>query len=450
MLARCSRIRYFSIGDAREAKALCLQFINVATRPKVQSDSPRAGMPVSRDWDVGLRLGGRRRMEESIFAQPEWLPSLFRTGPAEGLTRRLPRVAVDLAARLVSARRSSLLLPSEERNVLCVAASNGLGDLLAEHVRVRVGDPIAGAVAATRQPVIVNERKVKPGQRTRGYVTGSYMSLPVPLDDHSCGVLSVADPLHGDGFHNDDLHALEGFVQHVSTSLSFQVMSQQAASLEQTVHRLRRQVVQVQESERQRIARDLHDEAGHALTAAILRLDVQIAQRSDDMAALATLHSAREELVECAKSLHEIAFNLRPRILEDFGMHAAIRSLARYTMGVSDLDVTVEIDGDQWKLGELEELAILRVTQEALTNTRKYAHASSASVTLHYERNYVTLHIQDDGIGIGAQVTRQDREDSRVAMGIAGMRERIELLGGRFWIGPGPNGGTLVSALLPH
>ncbi len=389
-------------------------------------------------------------MEESLVAQPGWLPSLPKTTPVAGNARRLPRAAVDLAARLVNARRSSLLLPGEEHNLLCVAAATGFGDLVAEHVRVRVGDPIAGIVAATRQPVVVNERKVKPAQRTRGYVTGSYISLPVPLDDHSCGVLNVADPLHDDGFNNDDLHALEAFAHQVSSTLSFQLMSEHVASLDQAVHQLRRQVVQVQEAERQRIARDLHDEAGHALTAAILRLDLEIAQRSGDGAASSAIQTAREELVQCAKSLHDIAFNLRPRILEDFGLHAAIRSLARYTMGASDLDVTVEIDGESWPLDELEELAILRVTQEALTNTRKYAHASNVSVRLRYEPAYVTLHIEDDGVGLGALRVKPDGEGAHVPMGIAGMRERIELLGGRFWIGPGPNGGTLVSAMLPH
>ena len=342
------------------------------------------------------------------------------------------------------------MLPAEEDCVLRIAAMTGVLDPFADTIRVRYGEPVAGVVAQNRIPLLVNGRRVRNGNRRRGYSSGSYIVVPVRISDQSYGVLSVADPIDGDTFEQDDLQALQALAEQLSASLTFDAMNQKVVDLELAVHGLRREVVRVQELERQRVARELHDGAGHALTAAVLRLDLEIARRAHDVAALNTLNMARQELVDCAKMLHEIAFNLRPRILEDLGLHAAVTSIARYTMQFSALDVTVDIRGDHWALDELEELAVLRIVQEALTNSRKHARASRVIVSLEYDRDYLVLHVEDDGIGLDRRSPTPPAMSDRVSMGIVGMRERIELLGGTFWAGRGPLGGTLVSAMLPH
>jgi two-component system NarL family sensor kinase len=194
----------------------------------------------------------------------------------------------------------------------------------------------------------------------------------------------------------------------------------------------------------------LHDEAGHALTAAVLRLDLEIAKQLDGSAAIVALNRAREQLVECAQTLHAIAFNLRPRILEDFGLHAALRSLARHITEQSALQVSFETSGDIWTLAEMEELALLRVVQEALTNAQKHAGASTVRISLHYEARWLTLRIEDDGVGFAPGSLDSLAKRDRISLGVHGMRERIELLNGTFWIGVGSVGGTLVSAVLPR
>jgi signal transduction histidine kinase len=331
-----------------------------------------------------------------------------------------------------------------------MAAATGISDPIVERVRVRLGEPVAGSVALERRPILVNQREVRPGNRDRGYLTGGFISVPVPLTGGACGVLSVADARRPEGFQVEDLRALEALSTQVTTSLDHHQLRLQAHSDERTIHQLRRQVIEVQEAERQRLARDLHDEAGHALTAAVLRLDLEIAKQLDDSAAIVALNRAREQLVECAQTLHSIAFNLRPRILEDFGLHAALRSLARHNTEHSELQVSVEISGDIWTLAEMEELAILRVVQEALTNSQKHAGASRVEISLHYKARWLTLRIEDDGVGFVPRSPGSPAKRERVSMGIHGMRERIELLNGTFEIGAGPSGGTLVSAVLPR
>lgn len=389
-------------------------------------------------------------MEQSLSAQPIF-PTWFQEhADVSANERRVPAVTVDLAVRLVNGRRASLLLPSHDGEVLTMAASIGIAGSIAERVRVRLGEPVAGIVALERRSLLANNHQVRPGNHSRGYLTGGFMSVPVPLEGGSCGVLNVADPRRPEGFQIDDLQALEALAMQVTSSLDYQQMSLRATIHERTVRRLRRQVIEVQEAERQRIARDLHDEAGHALTAAVLGLDVEIAKQPADASVMAALNRAREQLVECTQTLHTIAFNLRPRILEDFGLHAALRSLAHHTMEYSGLRVSVEISGDVWALAEMEELAILRVVQEALTNTRKHAQASTVVISLHYDPRWLTLRVEDDGAGLPALPSTAAGRSREVPMGINGMRERIELFNGTFWIGASPSGGTFVSVALPR
>lgn len=389
-------------------------------------------------------------LEESLGADPAFPASFQPYSDVSADPNRLPAVAVDLAARLVNGRRASLLLPSHDDGLLTLAAATGISGPIAAQVRVRLGEPVAGAVARDRRALLVNQREVRPGNRDRGYLTGGFISVPVPLNEGACGVLSVADARRPEGFQVEDLRALEALTTQVTTSLDHHQLRLRAHTDERTIHQLRRQVIEVQEAERQRLARDLHDEAGHALTAAVLRLDLEIAKQLEDSAAIVALNRAREQLVECAQTLHSIAFNLRPRILEDFGLHAALRSLARHVTEHSDLRVAVEITGDIWTLAEMEELAILRVVQEALTNTQKHANATRVDIRLHYDARWLTLRIEDDGVGIAPGSPWSPIKSQRVSMGIHGMRERIELLNGAFEIGAGSAGGTLVSAVLPR
>jgi signal transduction histidine kinase len=389
-------------------------------------------------------------VEESLGAESAFPPWLQTHDVVAADPHRLPAITVDLAARLANGRRASLLLPSPEDGLLTVVAATGISGPIAERVRVRLGEPVAGAVALEQRALLVNQREVRPGNRDRGYLTGGFISVPVPLAEGSCGVLNVADARRPEGFQVDDLRALEALTTQVTTSLDHQQLRLRAHTDERTIYQLRRQVIEVQEAERQRLARDLHDEAGHALTAAVLRLDLEIAKQLDGSAAIVALNRAREQLVECAQTLHAIAFNLRPRILEDFGLHAALRSLARHITEQSGLQVSFEISGDVWTLAEMEELAILRVVQEALTNTQKHAGAGSVWISLHYDARRLTLRIEDDGVGFAPGSLDSPAKRDRISLGVHGMRERIELLNGTFWIGAGSTGGTLVSAVLPR
>lgn len=384
------------------------------------------------------------RISSLEFSAPVWLHALHHDTDEN----RTLEHTVTTARQLTGARRVSLLLPSPDNAALSVAAASGMDARLAARVRVRLGKPVAGIVALNRQPVLTNTPTMTQHQRSRGYHTGSFISVPVPLDHDACGVLSVADPLCPGGFQPDDVQELEKLVQQVIQDLRFLHITRWAGELERTVQGLRRRVIEVQEAERQRIARDLHDEAGHVLTSAVLRLDLEMMQLAEG-SAVEALRQVREQLVECSGKLHTIAFDLRPRILEDLGLHAALRSVASQMMEISGLNVEITVQGSAWELDQIEELVVLRIVQEALTNVRKHAQASEVKVGLHYGADGIMLQIADDGIGIQARTGARIPVEGRVSIGIDGMRERVEQVGGKLSIRRGRTGGTCITAHLP-
>ncbi len=330
---------------------------------------------------------------------------------------------VDQARHLTGSRRASLMLPTKT-DELRVAAATGLPPAIATTARVRLGEPVSGVVATTQQPILRKQVDRSRTGHAASYQTGAFISVPVPLQDASCGVLNVADPLGERTFHEDDLARLQTFGQTIARSLAFVGAQQRIQHLEAEVRRLQWQVVQAQEEERRRLARELHDEAGHALTAAIFRLDLERLQLPTDAVSVgAALSGTRETLLECAATLHEVAFALRPRILEDLGLVPAVRSLARQALAAGTPQVAVTVDGPERPLDDTVQLVVFRVVQEALTNIRKHAQASRADLTLDYgDDGWVRLTVRDDGVGSGA---------SGGGFGLLGLSERLQAVGGQ-------------------
>jgi two-component system, NarL family, sensor histidine kinase UhpB len=186
-----------------------------------------------------------------------------------------------------------------------------------------------------------------------------------------------------------------------------------------------------QEGERRRIARELHDEVGQALTAAMLRLDT------------AEVDEAREGLREALEEVREIARRLRPEALDDLGLSNALRALVAGMARSARLDVTPEIAAGLPSLTGEQELVVYRVAQEALTNAVRHSGAETVRFSLTSEADEVLLAVADDGRGF-----HPDREED-VGAGIRGMRERALLVRAGLEIDSGLGEGTIVRLRVP-
>ena len=209
---------------------------------------------------------------------------------------------------------------------------------------------------------------------------------------------------------------------------------------------LSRHLISVNEVEKARLARELHDELGAHLTSISMDLGAvtqHLAQSHPELAA--QLRHAKATLLETVELKRRIVEDLRPSLLDNLGLCAAIESycedFARMSSVRCDTDVAIHIDNREATLT----IALFRIVQESLTNILKYAKAGIVSVSLKRNETGLVLRVVDDGIGI-----TEDALQKPMSHGLLGMRERALLLGGSLTVKPGPQGkGTCVEALIP-
>ncbi len=244
------------------------------------------------------------------------------------------------------------------------------------------------------------------------------------------------------------------FLRSFEVETQRQIAGLQAARLEEAHRReelrgeLLRRVVAAQEAERQRIARELHDATGQALTALGLGLrGAATTLRQDVDQAAQRLRQLEGLTANTLDELRHLIADLRPSHLDDLGLDSTLRWYAKEVQGRLPLEVSVEIAGDEHPLNPAIKIALFRVMQEALNNVIKHSGARRACVRLNYQEQEVSLQVEDNGCGFEPAAPAADR---RPAWGLLGMEERAALLGGQFNIHAGPGRGTLVEVVIPY
>src|SRR4051794_19888575 len=201
-----------------------------------------------------------------------------------------------------------------------------------------------------------------------------------------------------------------------------------------------RRALLVQEGERRRIARELHDEVGQTLTGVMLQvegLSAAIPEHLRDQ-----LDELRETARQGTEEVRRIARQLRPEALEDLGLQSALAALATAVGEQAHVRVDRHLEPPGLPLSQEQELVIYRVAQEAMTNVARHAQANTVELRLERTDHKVVLTVRDDGRGLRP-------EASTSSHGIRGMRERAMLIGADFTIAPAPDRGTEVKLSIP-
>jgi len=219
--------------------------------------------------------------------------------------------------------------------------------------------------------------------------------------------------------------------------------------LEQNQRRLRElatQVIDAQEGERKRIARELHDDTAQILFAQLL--NITAFKSSQDPEVQAAAESLEPMTVEAIEGVRRLALELRPPALDDLGVREAIAELAQRVAENSGLEVQVLADTSRERLPAEIELVLYRVTQEALTNVVKHANARKVLVKLDRTAHGVRLMVSDDGHGFKVD-EKGTRDERGLGLGLFGMEERASLVGGTLTITSRDLGGTCVELFIP-
>ena len=354
------------------------------------------------------------------------------------------RVVLELVAKrgraLVSAR--SLIVELVRDSELEVAATAGESPAGIVGLRLPLADTVASAAIRTRRTQRLDDelnrsRYDQRGLGSHGVSAQAGLVVPLVFRSTAYGVLVAVDRLeHGPQFGADDQRLLEAFAASAASAVAT------AMTAETTEHRQR---LEAAEDERRRWARELHDETLQSLAG--VQMTLAAAARSGDLESVrATVAQAIGYLGDEIANLRALIVDLRPPALDDFGVEGALRALAA-RLARRGLEVEVDIvalaegRADERHTPELES-ALYRIAQEALTNAVKHGMARSATIRVSEEATAVEITVRDDGVGF-------DPAARRSGYGLLGMRERVELLGGRLELESEPGRGTTIRASLP-
>ncbi len=210
---------------------------------------------------------------------------------------------------------------------------------------------------------------------------------------------------------------------------------------------LLRKVITAQEEERKRIARELHDESCQTLSVLAMKLD-DLRGRLDDPAAVEVLAAARGLAVRTLDEVHRLIFDLRPALLDDLGLQAALRWLVAHHLEPAGVAVRLEMSPLEGRLPVQAETAVFRAAQEVLTNVARHAAASTVLIQMGRQGDELVIEIEDDGRGFDPR-TMAELAPSGRGLGLLGVRERMELLGGSADIESALGSGTRVVLKAP-
>jgi signal transduction histidine kinase len=211
--------------------------------------------------------------------------------------------------------------------------------------------------------------------------------------------------------------------------------------------RLLGRVFEIQDAERQQIARDLHDEIGQSFTSLLVQMKLL-----EDSPTLDSAKTQARELRDLGGYVYDqirsLARGLHPTVLDDLGLVEAVRRLVEDFEATHDTQVTLQITGmSKERLNRKVEITAYRIVQESLTNCAKYAQAARINVTLDREPNQLTVKVADNGQGF--DVAKVMQASQTTTFGLTNMRERALLLNGLLVVHSRPGGGTKVTLLLP-
>jgi signal transduction histidine kinase len=259
------------------------------------------------------------------------------------------------------------------------------------------------------------------------------VSLPLTYQGERIGQLHLAPRAPGEVFSPADQMLLEDFARQAGVAAH-------AIRLTTDLQRARERIVTAREEERRRMRRDLHDGLGAQLAA--LNLQVGAIQKTvsrDPDRASAMLDELRAEIKASITNIRRVVYDLRPPALDELGLLSTLRDQVMY-FASSEVQFKAELPESLPMLPAAVEVALYRITQEALTNVARHAQARNCTLRLSWGEN-LKLEISDDGAGLP--------HGYNPGVGLRSMRERAEELGGRCEINPAPGGGTQVIAYLP-
>ncbi len=460
---RPPELRGLPLAEAARKRDPCIALVLVGDSPSLEAASrrlksgPQAFLPrlfsaseLERAVEDALE---RRRLLRDNRRLRALLPLLeiSKALMSEVELGRLFDVILEIVWRETEADSICLMLLDEAKQELVVkAALDPWGRL--KDGRERVWEGIARWVAKRAEPLLLSRDKAMDPRLSREMEqmgAASVLCLPLVISGRVIGVLS-GGKRGGPPFTQSDLELLSILCGQAAIAIENAILFSGVRAQQTRVEQLLEQTILAQEHERRRISVEIHDGAAQWMVGASYRI-----QALDKILAKYNVCQSRTELSEIKgvidqsiKELRRVIFDLQPPALSELGFLGALRQNLENFQQDTGIVCSLQIEGAPRALSPLYEVALYRVTQEALTNVRKHAQATRVEVSLNFGGDGLHLEIRDDGKGFDlSQVLDTAKETGR--LGLLGMRDRAETLGGILSIDTAEGAGTRVALTLP-
>lgn len=406
---------------------------------------------------AGLELGlqretaERKRMEEALRQRSRELALLDRVGRAFNSTLSLDQVlekVLEEVRYLLDATACSVWLFIPETEDLICRHAAGIGAEALRGYRLKAGDGIEGWVARAGESLVLSNApddarySQDAGQRV-GVALGSALCVPLRVKQDVIGVLEMVDIKAGH-FSPADLVLIEPLADSAAVAIGNARLYEEGERQREQLRALAVRLAEAEEAEWQRLARELHDQVGQNLAALGINLNILHSKLSEGAAdwVRSRLVDSLALLEQTGRRIRDLMVDLRPPVLDDYGLGAALRWYGEQQESRTGIVVRVQDEELIPRLPPPVEIALFRIFQEALTNVIKHARAAQVIVSVEADVELVRMVVADDGVGFDP--SRLPGPGERQRWGLITMAERAEGIGGHCRVESCPGAGARV------
>jgi PAS domain S-box-containing protein len=396
---------------------------------------------------IGRDISERKRAHDLLQRQTAQLAALHEIGleiSAESELSRVLDVATRRAAELLSADYCSVYIRDREQAELNLVASLD-DDLIG--LRVKEGEGLAGRVVVSGDSQAIDDYSRWHGRASifDDKSFGPSLGAPLKWQHTVIGAISLSRKKGSERFTNADLEFLEQIAAEVAIAIHQTTLFEEVQEGQRRLQVLSHRLIDAQEAERKRLARELHDQIGQALTA--VQISLQTLQSSTRDSSAKLLEDSLAIIDEALEQVHDLSLDLRPSLLDDLGLVAALRWYVGRVASRAGLVHGFKSDDLDTRLAPEVETACFRIAQEALTNVLRHASATNVSVEITSGNSDLRLLVRDNGVGFDVR-SALSRTGLSASLGLQGMQERAAAIGGSVDIESKLRRGTRVQATL--
>lgn len=382
-----------------------------------------------------INITERKQAENEVSKRAKELDALQKIVLDITASQNIPGLLESIVAsacQLVGAPCGAMYLSEpKKQEVNCVVSYNTNSDYTG--TILKFGEGVAGKIAQTGQSMNIPNYQIWAGrsqifEQEKPFT--AILGVPLMWGGQVSGVIDLMHFEKESSFNQEDMEVLNLFAGHAAIAIENTRLLQEAISHNDEVRQLSIRLEEAEENERRRIARELHDQVGQSLSALSINLNIVHSQMPEYLPGFKRrLEDSLMLIDQTTDNIRSLMSELRPAVLDDYGLKAALdwaaTAIARRT------ELKVEVVGECKRFEPRVEIALFRIAQEALSNVTRHAQAKNVKVQLEQNGSDLIMSITDDGIGMGTTLSLESKTGG---MGLRLMRERAEAIGGSLQI----------------